>query len=265
MNFLVLCLLCLIQGLSEFLPISSSGHLLFAEQLFGIEGDILLLNLFLHIATLLAVVIVYRKILWNLLKKPFQPLTYKLILSTLITLIFAFAYEFLPVQNYITKIYGFCFIATAILLLVTYIFQKKSATINPDSIGTKSAVLVGLIQGIAVLPGISRSGSTISSLILAGNSEEKSAEYSFLLSIPIIVGGFAFELIKLFHSPTTTNAFSSLSIWLCIFAFVLTFIISIISLKLTLKLLKNNKFIYFSIYLFALGIAVIAYNFLYLG
>lgn len=261
MNFWILSVLCLIQGLSEFLPISSSGHLLFAEQIFGIDGDILLLNLFLHVATLLAVIIVYRKTILKLLKKPFQPLTYKLILSTAITVVFALAYEFLPTDTIITKIYGFCFLATAILLLSTFVFQKKSATISPNEISTKSAVIVGFVQGIAVLPGISRSGSTISSLLLTGNSEEKSAEYSFLLSIPVIIGGFVFELVKLLKNSNASNAFASLPIWQCIYAFILTFLVALLSLKITLKLLKNNKFIYFSIYLFVLGIAVIVFNF----
>jgi undecaprenyl-diphosphatase len=261
MNFWILCVLCLVQGLTEFLPVSSSGHLLFMEQIFGIDGDILLLNLFLHIATLLAVILVYRKTIWNILKKPLQPLTYKLLLSTAITVVFAVIYELLPMSEIVTKIYGFCFLLTAILLLVTFIFQRKSAKVSPKEISTKSAALVGVVQGFAVLPGISRSGSTICSLLLAGNDEEKSAEYSFLLSIPVIVGGFVVELVKLLRSGGAGNAFATISPWACVFAFVFTFLVAVLSLKITLKLFKNNKFIYFSIYLFILSVAVIIFNF----
>lgn len=261
MNFWILCLLCLIQGLSEFLPISSSGHLLLAEQLFGIDGDILLLNLFLHMATLLAVVVVYRKTLWKLIKKPLQPLTYKLLLSTVITVIFAVGYELLPMGEIVTKIYGFCFLITSVLLFVTFMFQRKSAVVSPGEISTKSAAIVGVVQGFAVLPGISRSGSTISALLLAGNSEEKASEYSFLLSIPVIIGGFAIELIKLVKGGGVGNAFATISPLSLVFAFVFTFLVAVLSLKLTLKLLKNNKFIYFSIYLFILSLFVIIYNF----
>ena len=258
MSFLVLIVLCLVQGLTEFLPVSSSGHLLLFSQLFGINDNNLLLNLFLHTATLVAVVIVYRKVILKILKKPFQPLTFKLLLSTSITLIFALAYEIFDIDKYVTSIYGFCFLITSILLFITHKFQKQASVVslNPD-ISYKSATLVGFVQGLAVLPGISRSGSTICSLILAGNDEEKSAEYSFLLSIPIIIGGFVFELIKIENFGELFATTSPLSI---IFAFVFTFAVAFISLKLTLKLLKKNKFIFFSIYLLFISIFVIIFN-----
>ena len=259
MDFLILCVLCVVQGLTEFLPVSSSGHLLFFEQIFGIKENFLFLNLFLHVATLLAVIIVYRKTIIKLIRHPFQPLTYKLVLSTIITLVFALTYEILDLDRIITNFYGFCFIFTSILLFFTYIFQKKSASVNSGEVGTKSAALVGLVQGLAVLPGISRSGSTISALILSGNDESQSAEYSFLLSIPIIIGGFLFELIKIikknqFVLPTSP--------WLCVVAFIITFLVSLLSLKITIKLLKKNKFIIFSIYTLIIGIIVIIFNFL---
>ena len=263
MSFWILCLLCVVQGLTEFLPVSSSGHLLLVEQLFGVEGDLLMLNLFLHLATLCAVVIVYRKIIWNILKKPFQPLTYKLLLSTVITVCLAFVYRFLDFDRFGFKIYGFCFLITSVLLFVTFMFQKKAAVVPSQTIGTKSAILVGFVQGLAVMPGISRSGSTISSLILSGNDESKAAEFSFLLSIPVIIGGFALELFDLIKDGGAGNAFASIGVWECLFAFVLTFVVAWASLKITLKLLKNNKFIYFAIYLFAVALFVIGYNFIF--
>ena len=240
MNFWILVILCLVQGLTEFLPVSSSGHLLLFEQLFGIKDNLLLLNLFLHLATLVAVVIVYRKIIWKIIKKPFQPLTYKLILSTSITLVFAICYEIFNIDSVVTKIYGFCFLATSLLLFITHKFEQKATVVSASNqIKTKSAVIVGFVQGLAVLPGISRSGSTICSLMLAGENKEQSAEYSFLLSIPIIIGGFVFELVKL---DNISEAFVNFNPLYSIFAFVFTFFIAFLSLKLTLKLLKGNKF-----------------------
>lgn len=257
MTFWVLFLLCLIQGLTEFLPVSSSGHLLLLEQVFKIQGNLLLLNLFLHLATLLAVVILYRKIIWKLIKKPFQPLTYKLILSTVITLVFALTYEFFDLDRYVTNFYGFCFLITAALLFLAHTFQKRALTIKVGEVSYKSAAIVGAVQGLAVLPGLSRSGSTISTLLLLGNDEGQAAEYSFLLSIPIILGGFVFELIKV---DSFANLFEFVSPAMCIFAFFFTFLVSIISLKITINLLKNKKFIWFAIYVLIVGIVTIILN-----
>ena len=99
MNIWVLILLCVIQGFTEFLPVSSSGHLLFVEQIFGITDNLMFLNLFLHIATLLAVVIIYRKTIWEIVKNPFKPYTFKLIIATICSVALAFAYEFLKLEN----------------------------------------------------------------------------------------------------------------------------------------------------------------------
>lgn len=259
MNILVFFLLCIVQGLTEFLPVSSSGHLLLFEQIFGIKNNILLLNLFLHLATLLAVVIFYRKIIWKLLKNPFQPLTYKLLFSTLLTLIFAICYEVLNIDSYVIYLYGFCFLITSALLFFTHKMQKHMAVVKPKNIDFVSTLAVGISQGFAVLPGLSRSGTTIATLLICGNDEDSAAEYSFLLSIPIIVGGFVLELLKI---ENFSSLFSEINPLIYIVGFVLTFAVALFSLKFTIKMLKKNKFIYFSIYLLLLGIGVILYTLL---
>lgn len=258
MSLWILLILCVVQGLTEFLPVSSSGHLLFFEQVFGVTENLMFLNLFLHLATLLAVVIVYRKTILNLIKKPFQAYTYKLILATLFSVILAFVYEFSGVDNVITKIYPFAFLLTSILLFMCHLFQKKAVTFNTNEISVKNSIIVGIVQGFAVVPGLSRSGSTISSLILTGNDEKSSAEFSFLLSIPIIVGGFVLELIQLNKSGLS---FESVSIGSYFLAFLLTFIVALIALKITLKILKNHKFIIFSIYTFVMFIVTFVFNY----
>lgn len=259
MSFLILCLLCIVQGLTEFLPVSSSGHLVLIEQLFNVETDMLLLNLFLHLASLVAVIIVYRKVILKLLKKPFQPLTYKLIISTVVTVIFAFAYKFFDINRYVFKIYGFCFLITAITLFICNKYQKNAVVIQKEQLSYKDSVIVGIVQGLAVIPGISRSGSTITSLILLNNKESDAAEYSFLLSIPIIIGGFIVELLEIKNFQTL---FVSVNLWQYIFAFFLTFAVAMLSLKFTIKMLKNQKFGYFSTYLLIISIIVIAINFI---
>ena len=259
MKFWILIVLCLVQGLTEFLPVSSSGHLLLFEQIFHIEGNLLLLNLFLHLATLLAVVIIYRKVIWKIIKKPFQPLTYKLLISTLITLVFAGLYEVLNIDRYVSWVYGFCFLITASVLYAAFVFQKRSSVVRAGEVSYKRAAIVGAVQGFAVLPGISRSGSTICSLLFCGSSEGEAAEYSFLLSIPIILGGFVFELLKV---DNFQSLFSGISVWMLVFAFVFTFLVSLLSIKLTVKLLKDRKFNFFAFYLIFVGILAIILTFI---
>ncbi len=257
MNFWILCLLCVVQGLTEFLPVSSSGHLLLVEQLLGIKENLLLINLFLHLATLLAVVVVYKKIIWKLIKKPFQPLTYKLLMATAVTVLFAVIYKVLNIDAFVTKIYGLCFMITALLLFLTYRFQQKSSVIKSGEMSYKNALIVGIVQGFAVLPGISRSGSTISAMILMGNNEKDSAEFSFLLSVPIIVGGFIVELLS---ANDLSLTFGSVGVFGYLFAFVLTFVVAMLALKLTIKLLKDKKFNWFSLYVLCVGLLVCGLN-----
>lgn len=259
MSIWILLILCVVQGLTEFLPVSSSGHLLFFEQVFNVSENLMFLNLFLHVATLLAVVIVYRKIIWQLLKKPFQPLTWNLLIATLFSVILAFAYEFSGIDKVVTRIYPFAFLVTAILLLVCHIFQQKAVVVKHTEVSMKNSILVGIVQGVAVVPGLSRSGSTISSLILAGNDEQKASEFSFLLSIPIIIGGFVLELLQMNKSGISFEFFD---IKIYLLAFILTFFVSLVALKLTIKLLKKHKFIIFSIYTFFMFLITFVFNYI---
>ena len=259
MSIWVLILLCVVQGLTEFLPVSSSGHLLFIEQVFHVSGNLMFLNLFLHISTLLAVVIVYRKVILELLKKPFQPYTLKLLIATICTVVLAFVYEYFKIDNVVTKIYPFGFLTTSMLLMACHLFQKKCVAMRTNELSMKNSVLVGMVQGVAVIPGLSRSGSTIASLMLAGNDEKKAAEFSFLLSIPIIVGGFVLELLQTKNRIGLVAGNFNFLIYFV--AFILTFIVSIIALKLTIKLLRKQKFIVFSIYTFLMFIVTFVLNY----
>ena len=259
MSVWLLILLCVVQGLTEFLPVSSSGHLLFFEQIFGLTANTMLLNLFLHVATLLAVVWVYRKVVLELIKKPFQMYTLKLLIATLFTVSLALVYEYFNLEKYLLIIYPFGFLLTSVLLLMCHVFQKKSTVITVNCLSIKQSVLVGVVQGFAVIPGLSRSGSTISSLMLSGVDEQKASEFSFLLSIPIILGGFVLELWQV---SKTEMSILNLNIFSYLLAFILTFIVSMIALKLTIKLLKKKKFIIFSVYTFLMFIVTFTLNYL---
>jgi len=259
MSFIILCLLCIVQGLTEFLPVSSSGHLVLIEQIFNLETNMLLLNLFLHLASLCAVIIFYRKTILKLIKKPFQPLTYKLVISTVITMIFAFGYKYLNINSYVFKFYGFCFLITAFILFLTHKFQQNAVLLKKNEPTYKDSLILGIVQGFAVLPGISRSGSTIAALIFLKNNEQSSAEYSFLMSIPIIIGGFFVELLSV---NNLEELFIDINIWQYLFGFILTFMVALFALKFTVKMLKNQKFIYFSTYLTLISIIVLIINFI---
>ena len=258
MSLFVLILLCVVQGLTEFLPVSSSGHLLLIEQVFGVSGNLLFLNLFLHVATLCAVVVVYRKTIIKLLKNPFQKYTKNLLLATLVTFVFAVGYKAFNFDSFVQRIYCFGFLMTSIILFMCYVFQKKAIVISTSEVSTKNAIIAGVVQGLAVIPGLSRSGSTISSLVFQGASQSKAAEFSFLMSMPIIVGGFVFEIINLLKNPTN-NYFFDIKIY--IFAFFLTFFVSVLALKAIIKLLHDKKLLIFSIYTFALFVVSFVINF----
>jgi len=259
MSLWVLILLCVIQGLTEFLPVSSSGHLHFVEQIFGVKGNLLLLNLFLHVATLFAVVIYYRKIIFNLIKKPFQKYNLYIVIATFVTLIFAVCYESFEIDRFVKFIYCFGFLLTSIILLFCHLIQKKGTIVCAENINARRSIIVGAMQGLAVMPGLSRSGSTIGTMIFLGFGEEESSKFSFLLSIPIIVGGFAVELIKFLKNPIENHFFN---IKIYIFAFFLTFFIALIAIKLTIKLLQKKKFIIFSIYTFIMFVITFVLNFI---
>jgi undecaprenyl-diphosphatase len=241
MSILIMAFLGLVQGFTEFLPVSSSGHLILFQHLFGHSGDNLLFNIILHIATLCAVCIVFRKTLWRTCRHPFNKMNLCIIITTAVTSLLVVLFKDIIDKTFSYKILPFSFMATAIVLyLPTLLHAGKSAA------GIKSAVIVGVAQAIAVVPGLSRSGTTISTLVASGVERGRAGEYSFLMSIPIIIASFVYEMLsgtvgKIEFAPTAV-------------AFVAALIGGIIAIKFTLKIIKNAKLHYFSYYLVALSL-----------
>lgn len=187
-----------IQGLTEFLPVSSSGHLWIFEKLVFGNTPSIALEAFLHCSTLLAVIIFFHKKIWSLVRAVFTPkqnaaesaLAWKLLTATLATLPIAFLLK--PfVENILNLpvIIGTLVLTGILILLSEYFSPQKS-----QKFSWAIAILLGLVQGIAVIPGISRSGITIVFLLFAGLPRKKAVEISFLLSIPTILGAFIFLL-----------------------------------------------------------------------
>ena len=242
MSILLALFLGIIQGLTEFLPVSSSGHLILFQHLFSLPNDMILFDIILHIATLCAVLIVFRKKIWQLIIHPFNKVNAYLLISTAITCTFVLLFKDLVDKMFTYKILPFAFLFTAIILFSTS-FIKSSTR----EVGFTSSAIVGFTQFIATVPGISRSGTTISTLLLSGVKKEDAAEFSFLMSIPIIIASFLYELIDvkstahIYLLPTSA-------------AFIAALICGIVSIKFMLGIIKKVKLHWFSLYLVILAL-----------
>ena len=227
MDLIQTILMGIIQGLSEFLPISSSAHLVFTSNFYkvfkGIEileesNQEIFLDIMLHLGTLIAVLIFFRKEVWEIIKalyfglktKDFSSKDFKtgiyIVLGTVITVIIAFPLnEVAGALVFKPAIVGLLLIFTGALLLFSEYWSKK----HPEKVAVnmKNSILIAIAQGLAALPGFSRSGLTIATGLLSGVSREEAARYSFLLSIPIILGAsMVYPLVKLdFHEVVGYN------------------------------------------------------------
>lgn len=260
----------IVQGLTEFLPVSSSGHLSVFQHFFGINGEEAVLStIVMHMGTLVAVFIAFRKKILALIKEFFSMIkdiftgkfSYKemngnrrmivmIIVSILPLFIFYIFKDFfagLSSDNDI-MVEGFAFIYTSVLLYIADRHSDGTKTAGETTV--KSALTIGAFQGIALVPGISRSGSTISGALLTGMKREDAVEYSFILGIPVILAGALVEF-----KDVGTAASESLGV--LIIGFVVSAVVGYLAIGLLKWLIKYNKFRVFSIYTFILGVAVI--------
>lgn len=250
MSVLLIILLGIVQGLTEFLPVSSSGHLVLLEKVFNIQGDLVLLNIFLHLGTLLAVLVYYRREVWNLIKHPLSKEVLHLGVATVPTVLMVILFKDLVDKaiggNYL--VVGF--MITAFLLVLVSLTYKKTGNIN-----YKTAIVMGIAQGIAVVPGISRSGSTLAAGLLCGKDKEECANFSFLMSIPIILASLVYELIGL-----GGGAIVGVPWWQVIIGMVFAFLFGLIAIKVMLNAVKKIKLYYFSIYLVILSFVILIFK-----
>ncbi|HHT87103.1 MAG TPA: undecaprenyl-diphosphate phosphatase [Clostridiales bacterium] len=257
MNIVVAIILGLVQGLAEFLPISSSGHLFILQQAFGIQEGGIFFSVMLHIGTLFAVCIVYRRTLLDLLKHPFQKKTYLLIASTIVTVaIYLLFKSFFDEAMETGALVGISFIFTAVILLISD-FISVHASKNKDEYAIKdmkypAAIGIGFMQGIGVLPGVSRSGSTIAGAKIFGLLREDAAEFSFLLSIPAIIGGFVTEIPYLFETGVSNIPWAEV-----IIGMIAAFVSGYFAVRFMIKLISTKKLWGFSIYTGILGLLIL--------
>lgn len=244
----IIVILAVVQGLTEFLPVSSSGHLVLLGGILGGVNDFLLLSVILHVATLFSVVLVLKKEVLNVIKKPFGEDGKKLIIATVPTVIMvllfkgfidkAFAGQFLPV----------CFMFTAVLIVISEILSKNKNEKKP--ITKINAVIMGIAQGVATLPGISRSGTTICAGLIQGKNRQEVARFSFLMSVPIIIASLIFEVWEYVASGQTITI-----VWYeLLIGFIVAFVCGIFAVKFMLNLVEKHSIIWFSVYLAVIGI-----------
>ena len=246
MEVAVLCLLGLVQGFCEFLPVSSSGHLVFLSSLFEVE-DSLFVSIVLHVATLLAVVIVFRKDVWQMARHPFSEQAINLYIATIPTCIIVLILMPLVDISFGGSFLGISFLLSAILL----IFSSCQAKKTPGQTFTKKhAIIMGIAQGFAVFPGLSRSGTTICAGLLCGGDKKECAKFSFLMSLPIIVLSLLMEIynIAVAGQTVTVNTVGLL------LAFIIAFVVGVLSIKVMIKLTEKANFKWFAIYLILLSI-----------
>ena len=170
MNIFLAMLLGLVQGLCEFLPVSSSGHLVLLQTIFGVEEGALFFTTMLHVGTLLAVFAVYWRQIWEMLRRPIQKKVGMLLLSTAVTTLLAFLFRDVISAAYEGILLGPGFLLTAAILYGSerYFRRRRSKGLDIQQMGLVSAMGIGAMQGIAILPGVSRSGSTVAGARLFG-------------------------------------------------------------------------------------------------
>ena len=255
MDILIIIVLGIVQGLTEFLPVSSSGHLVLLENLFNISDASLFLNIVLHCATLLAVVIYYRKKLWQMLKNPFQPIVLYLITTTAITCLIVLLFADFFESAFSGTLLAWGFLLSAIFLALTeYIsryYQKQNYLYS--NVNLKHSFMLGIFQGLAILPGISRSGTTLCAGIVMGINKKDALDYSFLMSIPIIIASLVFELVR----ADFTVILNDVNVIEMIIGGVVAFVCAIFGIKLMLKVVEKVQYKWFALYLLILSIVTI--------
>ena len=260
MSYIEALILGLIQGLTEFLPVSSSGHLELAKAIFGDDSlpeESLTFTVILHFATALSTLVVFRKEVGQILSGLFlfkwneqAQFSVKIIVSMLPAVIIGLLFESQLESFFGGKILlvGFMLLVTAVLLLLA----DKAKNTNKD-VSYSNAFMVGVAQAIAMLPGISRSGATISTSVLLGIDRTKAARFSFLMVVPLIFGKVAKDI-----SSGGIN-FESSQIGVMSVGFLAAFLSGLFACNWMIALVKKSKLSYFAIYCAIIGIIAIIY------
>lgn len=261
MNIIESIILGIIQGLTEFLPVSSSGHLEIGKAILGdnsVPEESLLFTVVLHFATALSTIVVFRKDILNILRgflffkwNDDTKFVTKIIVSMLPAVVIGLFFEEQLEQLFGGNILlvGYMLIVTAILL-----FLADKAKITDRKVSFSNAFIIGISQAIAMIPGISRSGATISTSVLLGNDKSKAARFSFLMVVPLIFGKIAKDVFS------GELSFESQNITALSIGFMAAFISGLFACTWMITLVKKSKLSYFAIYCVVVGVIAIIYS-----
>lgn len=250
MEYVKAIILGLIQGLTEFLPVSSSGHLVLFQNLFGIQEATQAFSILLHLATLIAVFIYYWEDIWSLIRNPFQKTTVLLIAGTIPTVIIALLFNdtFDAIFGK-GKFIGFNFLLTGCILL--YADTRKGGRKKIRNMSIFDALIVGMMQGVAILPAVSRSGMTISACLTRHMDKENAARFSFLLSIPAILGAVVLTVKDIVTGEVVLG--EAVGMGPMAAGFVAAAVSGYLAIRFMVDILKKGKLKWFSVYVFVLG------------
>ncbi|MAY22597.1 MAG: UDP-diphosphatase [Flavobacteriaceae bacterium] len=258
MDVLDAILLGIIQGLTEFLPVSSSGHLELGKALLGdqsVPEESLLFTVVLHFATALSTLVVFRKDVWEILRGLFQlkwnsktRFSVKIIISMIPAVIIGVLFE-----EQLESLFGgsIAFVGAMLIITAILLWLADKAKNTGKKVTFTHAFIIGVSQAIAMLPGISRSGATISTSVLLGNDKGKAARFSFLMVVPLIFGKIAKDVMSGDLSTETANM-TTLGI-----GFIAAFIAGLAACTWMIKLVRNSKLKWFAVYCLAVGIIAI--------
>ena len=274
MTYLQAAILGIVQGLAEFLPISSSGHLALLQYFFGVESDsVLLFTVMMHVGTLVSVFIIYRKDIWSLIKEliatikdlftgkglrinssPMRRMGFMIIVATIPTAIIGLLFEdfFEGLYASIVSI-AIGLIFTGTILLVAERMGKSDK--GPMEMKWRHAIFIGIMQGIAICPGVSRSGSTLFGGLMAGLKREFAVEFAFLISIPSILGSVILEAPDALAGGADASMLGPI-----VLGVVLAAISGIVAIKAMIRVVSNKRLVGFSIYVWLVAAAVLAYS-----
>ena len=260
MDLLDAVILGIIQGLTEFLPVSSSGHLELGKAILGdtsVPEESLLFTVVLHFATALSTLVIFRKDVFEILRGLFSfkwneetQFSLKIIISMLPAVIVGLLFE-----EQLEALFGGNILFVGFMLLVTalLLWLADKAKDTGKKVSYSNAFVIGVAQAIAMLPGISRSGATISTSVLLGNDKTKAARFSFLMVVPLIFGKIAKDLLggELTSSSTDLTALAV--------GFIAAFIAGLVACTWMITLVRKSKLSWFAIYCFVVGIAAIIF------